>query len=99
MPIGLELDKPKRIQMSDWSRVPLSAPQIQYAALDAAVSRWYRRLRCTHTHTRSSGRLPLGCVHLGVCTWVCAHDGEGTVKDGHGNTGDGVDTHASRKRS
>ncbi|EOD41796.1 hypothetical protein EMIHUDRAFT_95020 [Emiliania huxleyi CCMP1516] len=40
LPIGLELDKPKRIQMSDWSRVPLSAPQIQYAALDAAVSRW-----------------------------------------------------------
>ena len=32
--------------------------------------------------------MPLGCMHT-----------TGTVKDGHGNTGDGVDTHASRKRS
>ena len=36
--LGVKLDKPRRLAISDWSRVPLSANQIAYSARDAWAS-------------------------------------------------------------
>eukprot|EP00940_MAST-03C_sp_MAST-3C-sp2_P001496 g1496.t1 len=37
--LGLNLQKPRKIQMSDWSRASLSQSQLRYAATDAWVGR------------------------------------------------------------
>jgi ribonuclease D len=46
---GYALPKPEHVRMSDWSAYPLTADQVQYAALDAAASLW-AALRLHHHH-------------------------------------------------
>jgi ribonuclease D len=36
--LGKEIEKPKRITMSDWSNFPLTIRQVQYACVDAFIS-------------------------------------------------------------
>jgi hypothetical protein len=47
--LGVEIDKPKKVSMSNWERAPLDRRQIEYAALDAWAGRAiYESIRCLH---------------------------------------------------
>jgi len=68
---GLQVAKPKAVQLSNWEAAPLSLAQVRYAALDAQLSLWLlEQLHARHGVPRGDERLE---------AWAAAFVGARTV--------------------
>ena len=66
-----DVSKPKSVQVSDWSRTPLTDAQVRYAAQDASLSLWV--LERLHAQYAPRG--------VNLSTWATAFAGCETRKD------------------